>query len=245
MMQEVILVTGGASGIGRGLAGAFHALGARVIIAGRDMRALQAVVAGHPGMEAEHVDVMDSASITALAARMATTHPGLTMVINNAGMQQVLDFTQAVDPAAIAREVATNLTGLMQVSAAFAPLLMRQPRARLVHVGSGLGYVPLVQAPVYSATKAGVHSFSISLREQLRGTSVQVVEIIPPVVETALHRGQARKPPGVMPLDAFVTKTMAGLASGHDEVRVGLARVLAIGARVAPGLFLRIINRGA
>jgi uncharacterized oxidoreductase len=244
MMQETVLVTGGASGIGRGLAGAFHALGARVIIAGRDMAALQAVVAGHPGMVAEHVDVMDSASITALAARVATTHPGLTMVINNAGLQQVLDFTQAVDPAAIAREVATNLTGLMQVSAAFVPMLMRQPRARLVHVGSGLGYVPLVQAPVYSATKAGVHSFSISLRQQLRGTSVQVVEIIPPAVETALHRGQARKPPGVMPLDAFVAKTMAGLAAGHDEVRVGLARVLAIGVRVAPGLFLRIINKG-
>ena len=109
---------------------------------------------------------------------------------------------------------------------AFLPLLKRQPAARLVHVGSGLGYVPLAAAPVYSATKAGVHAFTVALRRQLRGGTVQVVELIPPMVETDLHRGQTHRPPKAMSLEAFVRAAMAGLDAGRNEVVVGLARVL-------------------
>ena len=147
------------------------------------------------------------------------------------------------DAATIAREIDTNLKGLIHVSAAFLPLLSRQTAARLVHVGSGLGYVPLAAAPVYSATKAAVHSFTISLRRQLAGSSVQVIEIIPPVVETGLHRGQARKPPNAMPLADFVKASMAGLDAGKAEIAVGLAKVLRIAHRIAPGLFLNIVNK--
>ena len=164
---------------------------------------------------------------------------------NNAGIQQIVDFTQgeAHDPSILAREIDINLKGLVLVSNAFLPLLKRQPSARLIHIGSGLGFVPLAAAPVYSATKAAVHSFTISLRQQLRASSVKVIEIIPPVVETELHAGQTRKPPGAMPLHAFVKASMAGLKSGREEIPVGLARVLKIAARIAPGLFLKIINK--
>lgn len=242
---STVLITGGGSGIGAGLAAAFHARGARVIIAGQTASRLEAVAARHPGMEVETVDVSDPDQVAALAASIAKRHPGLDTVINNAGIQTQLDFISdaPIEPATLAREVDVNLKGLLYVSNAFLPVLKRQSKGRLIHVGSGLGYVPLASVPVYSATKAAVHSFTISLRRQLRGSAVQIVEIIPPVVETDLHRGQTRKPPNAMTLDAFVKAAMAGLDADHDEIRVGLAKVLAIMSRVAPGLFLNIVNK--
>jgi uncharacterized oxidoreductase len=241
----VALVTGGGAGIGAGLAAALHGRGTKVIIAGQTAGKLAAVAARYPGMETEVVDVADAGAVADLASRLSSRHPGLDLVVNNAGIQTLFDFTrpELQDPALIAREIDVNLKGLIQVSNTFLPLLKQQATARLVHVGSGLGYVPLAAAPVYSATKAAVHSFSISLRLQLADSIVQVVEIIPPVVTTELHRGQTRKPPGAMPLDRFVTDAMAGLDAGHDEIAVGLAKVLRIASRIAPGMFLRIINK--
>ena len=241
----IALVTGGGSGIGAGLAGALHTRGAKVIIAGRSAERLAAVASRHPGMETDVVDVADAAAVADLADRLTERHPGLDMVVNNAGIQTLIDFAapEPIDAAVIAREIDVNFTGLIHVSNAFLPLLKRQAVARLVHVGSGLGYVPLAAAPIYSATKAAVHSFTTALRYQLAATNVQVIEIIPPVVATDLHRGQTRKPPRAMPLDRFVTDAMAVLDAGRDEIAVGLAAVLRTASRIAPGLFLRIINK--
>jgi uncharacterized oxidoreductase len=243
--KTTVVITGGGSGIGAGLAAAFHARGSKVIIAGRTGSRLEAVASRHPGMEIEVVDVADPDQVTALAARVAERHPNLDTVINNAGIQTEVDFAGVapIEPAILAREVDVNLKGLLYVSNAFLPILKRQSKGRLIHVGSGLGYVPLASVPVYSATKAAVHSFTISLRRQLRGSSVQIVEIIPPVVETDLHRGQARKPPNAMTLDAFVKAAMAGLDADKNEIRVGLAKVLGIMSRIAPKLFLNIVNK--
>lgn len=241
--MSVVLITGGGSGIGAGLASAFYKAGARVIIAGRTRDRLDAVAAAHPGMEVEVVDVADAHAVAAMTSRVGERWPTLDTVINNAGIQTLMDFNASVDPELIIREIDVNLKGLMLVANAVLPLLLRQPKARLVNVGSGLCYVPLVAAPVYSATKAAVHSFTISLRRQLLGTSVRVVELIPPVVETELHRGQRHKPPRAMPLNAFVDAAMSGLEAGRPEVHIGLARVLANGSRVAPGLFLNIVNK--
>jgi uncharacterized oxidoreductase len=242
--HETVFITGGSSGIGAGLARAFHARGARVVIGGRDLAALGRVAGGAPGMETVRVDVADRASVEACAAELAARFPALSTVINNAGIQRLHDFAAEAPPdaAVIDAELDTNLRGLIHVSRTLLPLLRRQPAARLVQVSSGLAFVPLVQAPVYSATKAAVHAFTVSLREQLRGTPVRVVELIPPVVDTALHRGLARTPPRAMPLEAFVQKAMAGLDTGREEVTVGLARVLTVGARVAPRRFLRLVN---
>lgn len=243
--RETVLITGGGSGIGAGLASAFHARGATVIIAGRTADRLQSVAARHPGMQLEVVDVADPAQVAALADRVAARWPDLDTVINNAGIQTLFDFSgpDILDFEMLGREIDVNLKGVVYVANAFLPLLTHRAKARLVNVGSGLGYVPLAAAPIYSATKAAVHSFSISLRRQLAGSSVQVVEIIPPVVETELHRGQTRKPPKAMKLDAFVTAAMAGLDSGQGEVPVGLAKVLRTASRIAPGLFLNIVNK--
>jgi uncharacterized oxidoreductase len=259
---ETVFITGGTSGIGEGLARAFHARGARVVIAGRDTAALARIAAECPGMETEELDVGDAAAVARCAAAVGTRHARLSTVISNAGVQRLLDFAdrQPADPATLAdldEEVDANLKGVLYVARAFAPLLQRsrqasgvQPvsplqaaRVRLVHVSSGLAFVPLVSAPVYSATKAAVHAFTVALREQLRSTGVQVVELVPPVVQTRLHRGLRRTPPGAISLDAFVLAAMRGLDAGHDDVTVGLAKVLRVGARVAPGWFRRLVNR--
>lgn len=243
---SVALITGGGSGIGAGLAAALHARGTRVVIAGRTPAKLKAFAARHPGTETEVVDVADSAQIYDMARRVEARHPGLDALINNAGVQTLLDFSRAgpVDPESISREVNINLSGLIHVTNAFLPLLKRRSSSRLVHVGSGLGYVPLAAAPVYSATKAAVHSFTVSLRRQLAGSSVQVIEILPPQVDTDLHRNLSQAPPMLMKRDAFVAATLAALDAGHDEIAVGLARPLRWGSRVAPGLFLRLVNQG-
>lgn len=243
--RPTVFVTGGGSGIGMGLAAAFHAQGATVVIAGRTRAKLDAVAARHPGMEVEVLDVTDAAAVTECARRIGDRHPGLDTAVNNAGVQNLIDFaagpTVAAD--AIGHEIDVNLKGLIVVTAAFLPLLRARPSARLTHIGSGLGFVPLAAAPVYSATKTAVHSFTVSLRHQLRGGTVQVVEIIPPVVETDLHAAQARRPPRAMSLAAFTTAAVAGIAAGRDEIPVGLARVLRVGARTSPKLFLGIVNK--
>jgi len=242
---STILITGGGSGIGAAMAAAFHARGAKVIIAGKTQSRLEAVAARYPGMETEIVDVADAAQVAALAMRIGERHPQLDTVINNAGIQNEIDFTAPgpIDPHALTSEVDVNLKGLLYVSNALLPLLKVQPKARLVHVGSGLGYAPLAATPVYSATKAAVHSFTISLRRQLRGSTVAVIEIIPPAVQTDLHRRQARMPPGAMPIDAFVKAAMAGLDAGKLEINVGLVKVLSLMSRIAPAVALNIINK--
>lgn len=246
-MNDTVFITGGNTGIGAGLARAFHARGARVIIGGRDLQRLRAVARGCPGMEVELIDVADPHSIADCATRIETRHPGLNLVINNAGIQKLIDF--AADgplPAAdLEAEIDTNLTGLIHVTNAFLPLLKSQPAARLVQVSSALAFVPMVIAPIYSATKAAVHAFTVALREQLKGGPVQVIELIPPAVKTDLHRGQARKPISQMPLEDFVAASMRGLDAGHDEIAVGLAKAARLMSRLAPDRIFRIVNKKA
>ena len=243
--MKKVFITGGSSGIGEGLAAALHQRGVKVLIGGRSLARLQLVTNKHTGMEAVEIDVSDLESVRTAFHEISSKHPDLDTLVNNAGIQHLLDFTGVVDPEKFREEIGINFTGLVSVTAIFLPLLRNQSQATIVNVSSGLALVPLTAAPVYSATKAAVHSFTISLREQLRGTNVRVREILPPAVETNLHNGQPRKPKKVMPLEAFIKETMSALDSESNELPIGLVKFLRYGSRIAPGKFLKILNSKA
>tara|TARA_R110002124_G_scaffold1797_1_gene11330 strand:- start:299 stop:1051 length:753 start_codon:yes stop_codon:yes gene_type:complete len=223
---NTILITGGGSGIGRGLAEAFHAQGNQVIIAGRRQAALDAVTAANPGMTAFTVDMSDPASIAGLAAQVLAAHPALNAVINNAGIMVDEDILKAPDYLATAEDtIATNLLGPIRLTAALLPHLLAQPRATVLTVSSGLAFVPKASTPTYSATKAAIHSYSQSLRHQLRNTNVDVLEIAPPYVQTFLQGAAQANDPNAMPLDEYLSETMALLSGTPENGEVLVQRV--------------------
>lgn len=221
--KDTILITGGGSGIGRAFAEGLHARGAKVIIAGRRREALEAVAAARPGMAFEALDVADPADVQAFAARVTTAHPDLNVVINNAGIMVAED---GIDLAVAEETIAINLLGPIRLTAALLPHLKSKPAATVVTVSSGLAFVPLAATPTYSATKAAIHSWSQSLRHQLAGTSVEVIEWAPPAVATDLMPGHADNP-NSMPLDAFIAESLALFETGgSDEILVERVKFL-------------------
>lgn len=226
--SNTIFITGGGTGIGRGLAEAFHRLGNKVIIAGRREEILHAVCDVNPGMAYCKLDVRDSGQIQHVAAHLTKAFPDLNCIVNNAGIQRAYDFrTEPPSAEDIETEILTNLAGLVQLCSVFLPHLRKQKKGFLINVSSGLGLVPLARVPVYSATKAAVHSFTRSLRHQLRNTNIEVVELIPPAVATDLRVSRPQESeagPRPLPLDEYVTATMNALGQGELEIAVGTAQ---------------------
>jgi uncharacterized oxidoreductase len=220
MTGNTILITGGGSGIGRGLAEAFHALGNRVIIAGRRASVLDAVVAANPGMASVVFDVEDGAGIPGFVTGVLAAHPGVNVLINNAGIMQAEDMlAEPYDLGSAEATVAINFLGPIRLTAAFLPHLKAQGKAAVLNVTSGLAFVPLAATPTYSATKAALHSWSQSLRYQLRKTGVEVIEVAPPAVGTDLMP-QSRANPHAMVLEEYIAEVMALLTAGGPEVLV-------------------------
>jgi uncharacterized oxidoreductase len=204
---NTILITGGGSGIGRGLAEAFHALGNHVVIAGRRKQALDETTAANPGMKSLTLDIEKPAAIRAFAAQVVAEYPELNVLVNNAGIMRPEGLrAQQADLADAEAIVTTNLLGPIRLTAALLPHLEKQQEAAIVNVSSGLAFVPLAFTPTYCATKAAIHSYTQSLRYQLKSTPVEVLELIPPYVQTHLMDGAAD--PRAMPLDAFIAEVM-------------------------------------
>ena len=224
--SDTVLITGGGTGIGRAFAEALHARGAKVIIAGRRGAPLEAVVAANPGMAHVVLDVADPEAIKTVAARLVADHPDLNVVINNAGIMRPEDLSGGVfDLWVVEETIGINLLGTIRLTAALLPHLLTKPSATVVTVSSGLAFVPLAATPTYNATKAAIHSWSQSLRHQLKNTSVRVVEWAPPAVATDLMPGHAEDPRS-MPLADFTAESLALFEAGHDEVLVERVKFL-------------------
>ncbi|MES2220753.1 MAG: SDR family NAD(P)-dependent oxidoreductase [Acidobacteriota bacterium] len=215
MTGNTILLTGGGSGIGRGLAEAFHALGNTVVIAGRRKSMLEETAKANPGMEWMTLDAEDAANIQAFAKEAAEKYPKLNVLINNAGIMKLEDLRAGGGTEIAEQIVAINLLGPIRLTAALLPLLRQQPQSTIMTVSSGLAFVPLVFTPTYCATKAAIHSYTQSLRYQLKDTSTEVVELIPPYVATDLM-GSSAGDPRAMPLDKFIAEVVEILKTQPD-----------------------------
>lgn len=227
---NTIFVTGGTSGIGRALAEAFHALGNKVIIAGRRKALLDEIASNSPGIEGVELDISDATDIDRVAAQLIHDCPNLNVLINNAGIMPFDDPSHRIDDATSRLILDTNLLGPIRMASALIEHLKSQPRATIIHNTSVLAYVPIATNAVYSASKAALHSYAMSQRFMLKETNVTVQEIAPPWVDTDLIKKSGD--PRAMPLDTFIAKTMKGLETEAPEVFVDEIRAL----RDNPGL---------
>ena len=220
LKANTILITGGSSGIGLALAERFLARGNRVIICGRRAEKLQAARDRFPGLHIRRCDVADEAQRIALCHWAVKEFPGLNVLVNNAGIQQRIDLQdRQLGWDYYKRELAVNLEAPLHLSQLFIPHLLKRPRPVIINVSSGLAFMPPVWAPVYGATKAGLHSFTFGLRRQLAEAGLEVIEIIPPAVDTDLG-GPGRHTFGV-PVDEFADEVFKGLENGGEEVGHG------------------------
>lgn len=223
---NTVLITGGGSGIGRALAEAFFARGNQVIIAGRRQSALDAVTAANPGMGSLVLDIESRDSIRTFASRLVAAYPKVNVLINNAGIMRPEKLLEQPDDLADAEAtVTTNLLGPIRLTAALLPHLTAQPEATIITVSSGLAFVPLALTPTYCATKAAIHSYTQSLRYQLRSTSVQVIELVPPYVQTELMGEGQASDPRAMPLKEFIAESLGLLFAPSQPAEICVERV--------------------
>ena len=225
MTDNTILITGGGSGIGRAMAEAFHRLGNQVIITGRGQKALDETTAANPGTKSVTLDVSDPKSIQSFAGKVTKDYPSLNVLINNAGIMQPENLLKKPDASVAEAIVTTNLLGPIRLTAALLPPLRKQPRATIMTVSSGLAFVPLAMTPTYCATKAAIHSYTQSLRYQLKSTKVEVIELIPPYVQTTLMGDQQAEDPRAMPLKEFIDEVMDILQSQPNAKEICVKRV--------------------
>ncbi len=240
--NRTILITGGTSGIGIELAKQLLRRGNTVLITGRDPARLEAAATVLPGVHVFRSDVSDPAAITELHDSVLARFPALDTLINNAGIMRNLNLNRERDLYDVTREIEINLSGPVRMVQQFLPHLKTRPHALIVNVSSGLAFVPLPLSPIYCATKAALHSFTQSLRVQLEGTGVTVIELAPPAVETPLFRDEfAEELQGQKAMDVavLVRHAMAGIEAGTLEIRPGLSNVLKTMSRIAPGFMLR------
>src|SRR5665213_2880039 len=218
---HTMLITGGASGIGLALATRFLRAGSRVIVCGRRADALRDAAAAHPGLITHVGDVATAAAREALIAWVTKAHPDVNVLVNNAGVQRRLQLTEPANWDEVHQEIAINFEAPLHLSMLLLPHLAGQPRPAILNITSGLSFTPLTAAPVYSATKAALHSLTLSLRQQLANTPVSIVEIIPPAVNTDLG-GVGLHTFGA-PLDEFADAVFARLGAGDLEIAYGFA----------------------
>lgn len=222
---NTILITGGGSGIGRALAEALHAKGNKVIVTGRDLTKLRNIAEANPGIAALQLDVDDAAAVKVFVQYITSEFPALNVLVNNAGIMRSEDLLSGETDTAEAT-ISTNLLAPIRLTAAMLPHLTSQADAAIVTVSSGLAFVPLAVTPTYCATKAAIHSYTQSLRLQLRNKPVQVIELVPPYVQTELMGSTQASDPNAMPLADYISETLSLLETQSDAEEILVERVL-------------------
>ena len=236
LTEKTIFIPGATSGIGLALAGRLHRQGNTVIVGGRRVELLEQNAADHPGIDTVQIDTADAASITAAAASVLARHPELNVLVTMAGIMRVEDWSTPAGFLSSAEEtVTTNLLGPIRLTNALIDHLVQQPDAVIVNVTSGLAFVPLVATPTYNATKAAIHSYTVAMREALKGR-VEVIELAPPAVQTGLTPGQESRP-GYQPLDEFADEVMALLSQVPTPPEILVERVRFLRLAEAEGRF--------
>lgn len=244
---NTILITGGATGIGFELAQAFVKEGNDVIICGRRENKLKDAKSKLPQIYTRVCDLSKEKEREALYNWVKSDFKDINILVNNAGIQRMIDFKKGISELSVGEdEIDINLKALIHLSAYFIPDLLKQKESAIINVSSGLGFVPIAFMPVYCATKAAIHSFSLSLRHQLRNTSIKVFEVIPPTVDTELDKGardrRGQKDKGIPPVEV-ARATLKGLEKNEYEIAIGMAQNLLMGARNNPEQIFQMINQ--
>ena len=220
---NTILITGGGSGIGQALAHRWHDAGNHVIITGRRQQLLNEAIAGRERMSAYVLDVTAASEVKAFVQQVIAEHPGLNILVNNAGIFSSEKITSRRDISNAQRMIETNVLGPIRMMNAFIDHLSAQAHAAIINVSSGLAFVPYPASPTYSATKAAIHSYTAAIRPLLKG-KVEVIEIVPPQVQTELSPGQSADP-NSMPLNEFADEVMTLLHAADTPAEVCVERV--------------------
>jgi uncharacterized oxidoreductase len=247
LTNQTILITGGATGIGLELAKQLISLGNKVIICGRRMEKLEEAKLLLPNVTIFPCDLAKLEERRTLFQICIQSFPDINVLVNNAGIQREIDFKKGEENYLKGEnETEINLEACMHLAALFTPHFMKQKESAIINVSSGLSLIPLVIVPAYSATKAALHSFSISLRKQLENTSVKVFEILPPIVDTDLDRG-ARDQRGQtnkgISVEKVALQSIYAIQEDQFEIPIGMVKVLKIASRISPKFFLKIINK--
>lgn len=237
IIGKTVLLTGGSAGIGRELARQMKARGAQVIVTGRNRERLDFMRA--EGFEALEADISNAAGVDALIASMAGRT--LDMLVNNAGQLVDHDFRTGTPDADAADDcIYANLSAPIRLTTALMEQLRSRPQAAIVNVTSGLAIAPASRQPVYCATKAGLRFYSLALREQLKGSTVRVIEALPPVVDTQMN---ANNPMSKMPAPECARQILRAIEQDRDEANIGMTRALRWAEAISPALARRITLR--
>lgn len=236
MSQNTVLITGGTSGIGYALAAQLLKRRNTVIITGRTEERLTAVRQSLSGVHTYVCDQSDPAAIVRLYAEVTRAFPDLNVLINNAGIGLKLNLNDTARPLEdLEKEIRTNLIGPIQLINQFLPQLKRQKAAMIVNVTSGLAFVPLPLKPIYCATKAAMHSYTQSLRVQLKHSSIKVVELAPPATNTDFNKGQEEmNSASLMDVNKFARVSVRGLERGREEILPGMSPIIRLIGRLRP-----------
>lgn len=248
LKNNTILITGGTSGLGLEFAKKLLESGNIVIVTGRDQTKLALAAKTLPGLHTMKSDVSDPKAIEALYIQVTTEFPRLNILINNAGEMRRLSLHDAqINLTDITREVEINLMGPIRIVQAFLPHLKQMPSAAILNVTSGLALIPFPISPIYGATKAGLRSYTKSLRVQLKNTRINVFELVAPAAKTPLNdkflNMEGFDPKQLIEPEKIIDFTLKALQNDKFEIYPGIARILLMMSRIAPGFMLKVLSK--